>query len=104
MNLRFWQRPPRQAVMLDPVQAVAVRFLLRHRAAPVDVIVAEGRATLFADRESVEGALRGLAAQGVIAFGYGAEDLEPFVSITPLGRRLRGKLPRDTRSALAVYV
>lgn len=103
MKLR-WRRPPRRQISLDPVQVAVVRFLLRFKAAPLARIEAEVANDWAVSSADFARAIGGLVEQEVVTQAFGAEDLKPFAAITPLGRRLRGRLPRETRSSVTVYL
>lgn len=104
--MRRWPFRRREPVRvdIDPVQLVVVNFLLRYKAAPQDTIHDEVHGTLGTQREPFVLALAGLASQGLIEPRYQPESGETWFVLSPLGRRLRGKVPRSSRSALAVFL
>jgi hypothetical protein len=91
-------------VDIDPAQLVAIRFLLRYKAAPESKLYDEVTGTIGLDRATVLLSLADLASKGVLEPRFQPDQSETWFVLTPLGKRLRGKIPRSTRSSLAIYV
>lgn len=101
---RWWPfARERVRVDLDPAQLVMVRFLLRYKAVPESKLFAEVTGTVGLDRGAFLVALGELASRGVIDPRFQPDDGETWFVLTKLGTRLRGKIPRESRSGLAVY-
>lgn len=94
----------RTRVDIDPAQLVAIRFLLRYKAAPQGKLYQEVSGTLGLDEGTFLLSLADLASKGVLEPRFQPDDAETWFVLTPLGKRLRGKIPRTTRSSLAIYV
>jgi len=94
----------RTRVDIDPAQLVAIRFLLRYKAAPESKLYDEVTGTIGLDRATVLLSLADLASKGVLEPRFQPDQSETWFVLTPLGKRLRGKIPRSTRSSLAIYV
>jgi hypothetical protein len=91
-------------VDIDPAQLVAIRFLLRYKAAPRGKLYDEVSGTLGLDEETFMMSLADLASKGVLEPRFQPDESETWFVLTPLGKRLRGKLPQSSRSSLAIYV
>jgi hypothetical protein len=104
MRLPRWPRRPRVTVNLDPVQLIVVNALLRKGPAPLSVLWAEVEMARPLPREMFNTAMADLVRQEVAVAGAMVEGGAPVLSLTPLGRRLRGKVPRESRAALAIYL
>src|SRR5687767_9551234 len=103
--MRWWpfRRRDRVRVDIDPAQLIVVHFLLRFRAAPQDRLYEEVRTTSGLDHGTFMLSLAELASKGLIEPRFQPEDGETWFVLSDLGRRLRGKLPKSSRSALAIY-
>jgi hypothetical protein len=91
-------------VDLEPAQVTAVIFLLRFGRSTDETVLREIAATHDLGRDRCETALSELATTGVIAIAYDGEAGSEWVWLTPLGKRLKGKLVPGLRVGIAVYV
>ncbi len=89
---------------IDPAQLVAIRFLLRYKAAPEHKLYDEVTGTVGLDHATFLLSLADLGSKGVLEPRFQPDDGETWFVLTPLGKRLRGKIPRESRSSLAIYV
>ena len=94
----------RVRIDLEPGQVVIVRFLLRYKAAPESKLFDEVHGTIGLDQVSFLVALGDLASREVIEPRFQPDESETWFVLSKLGKRLRGKLPPESRSSLAVYV
>ena len=103
---RWWPFPRRERVRvdLDPSQLVTVHFLLRYKAAPENKIYDEVAATTWIDRGDFLRLLVDLVSRGIVEPHPQPETQETWFVLTDLGKRLRGKIPRESKAAIAVYV
>ncbi|MFN0096748.1 MAG: hypothetical protein ACKVVT_18475 [Dehalococcoidia bacterium] len=100
---RFKRRTPVR-VDLEPAQVTAVLFLLRFGRSTDESVLHEMEASHNLDRARYEVALSELATKGVVGIAYDGEAGLDWVWLTPLGKRLKGKLKPGLRVGLAVYV
>jgi hypothetical protein len=102
---RWWTfSRERVRVDLEPAQLAMVHFLFRYKAAPESKLFEEVNATSGLDRGAFLMSLGDLAAKGVLEPKPQPDESETWFVLTKLGKRLRGKIPRESRSSLAVYV
>ncbi|MEX0781928.1 MAG: hypothetical protein WD557_04705 [Dehalococcoidia bacterium] len=102
---RWWPfARERVRVDLEPAQLVIIHFLLRYKAAPEGKLHEEVLATNGLDRGAFLLSLGDLASKGVVDPRFQPDDGETWFVLTKLGKRLRGKIPRESRSGLAIYL
>ena len=94
----------RHTVNLDPVQLLVVHALLRRGPAPLSVLWSEAEVANSLPREMFDSAMADLVRQEVAAAGFLEENGAPVLLLTPLGKRLKGKIPLESRSAMAIYL
>jgi hypothetical protein len=105
MGLRdLFRRKPRQAVVIDPVQAIALEFLFRFERASHDDLFAEVENERPVPREVFTAAIADAAAQGLVDYRLDPEASSTTLVLTPLGGRLRGRLPANVQSRVSVYL
>jgi hypothetical protein len=102
--VRLFRRRPPIEVNVDPVQLVALHFLLRFGSAPLDPLYNEVSSTRPVDREVFTAAMADLAAQDVLDYRFDPASGTTSLVITPLGDRLRGRLPATSKSRIAYYL
>jgi hypothetical protein len=91
-------------VDVDPVQLVVLHHVLRFGPAAIDALFQEVEGTKPVPRETFDGAIATLVADDVAVYRFRPEDGTTLLALTPLGMKLRGKLPPTSRSRLAIYV
>ncbi|HEX6030154.1 MAG TPA: hypothetical protein VFY90_01905 [Tepidiformaceae bacterium] len=102
---RWWPfSRERVRVDLDPSQIVAVQFLFRYKAAPEDKIYDQVAATTYLDHTTFLVSLGDLVNKGILEPHAQEDPTQTWFVLTKLGKRLRGKIPPDSRSAVAIYV
>ncbi|MBI2766439.1 MAG: hypothetical protein HYX53_11095 [Chloroflexi bacterium] len=99
-----WRRRHRVRVDVDPVQLIALRFLLRFGPALPDTLFAEVFETRATPREMFDAAIASLVAAGLAEHRFDPADATTALVLTPLGQRLKGKLPAESCSTIAVYL
>jgi hypothetical protein len=99
-----WRRQPRVRVDVDPVQLIALHFLLRFGSALPDTLFAEVFETRATPREMFDAAMAALVANGLAEYRFDPADATTALVLTALGQRLKGKLPAESRSTLALYL
>jgi hypothetical protein len=99
-----WRRRERRTVDIDPVQLIVVHHLLRFGASPIEALYREVEGVRSLPREMFDVAMALLVADDVADYRFRPEDGTTLLALTELGMRLRGKLPKEARSRLAIYV
>lgn len=79
-------------------------FLLRFGRESDNAVLREMEAVTNLDRDRCGVALSELATKGVVGIAYDGEAGLEWVWLTPLGRKLKGKLKPGLHVGLAVYV
>ena len=104
MRLPSLRRAPRRSVDIDPVQLTVLHALLKRGPMPLRVLYAEVILERTLPREMFDSAMADLVRQEVAAAGFIEETGAPGLLLTPFGKRLKGKLPRESGAALRVYL
>ncbi len=104
MRLPWPRRHPRRTVDIDPVQLQVLHALLRRGPLPLHVLYDEATLERALPRDMFDSAMADLIRQEVAAAGFIEETGAPVLLLTPLGRKLKRKLPGESRAALRVYL
>ncbi len=92
------------AIDVEPVHVTMVNALSRFGAMPIETLFLEASGTHGIDRVGFDGAVAKLVAQSLVDYRYDPGDAVTSVTLLPLGTKLAGRLPRETRSGMRFYL
>lgn len=100
------RRKPRRSVDLNPVEQLAMRYLLNFGAGTMESVYKEVSATRVADHREVGEALARLVSEGLAESRFRLEGgpSETLFFRSKKGAKLRGRIPLEPHGVLAFYL